>query len=51
MVGVARELNDNATEKMLHWFVEEQVEEEANTSEAVQQLDDSWETGSGSADA
>ena len=38
MVQVARELNDNASERMLHWFVDEQVEEEANTSEAVQQL-------------
>jgi len=38
MVGVARELNDNASERMLHWFVDEQVEEEANSSEAVQQL-------------
>jgi ferritin len=39
MVKVARDLNDNATERMLHWFVDEQVEEEANTSEAVQQLE------------
>ncbi len=30
MVKVARELNDNATLHMLQWFVEEQVEEEAN---------------------
>jgi len=39
MVKVARDLNDNATYNMLQWFVEEQVEEEANTSEAVQQLE------------
>ena len=39
MVGVARKLGDNASERMLHWFVDEQVEEEANTSEAVQQLE------------
>jgi ferritin len=39
MVKVARDLNDNASERMLHWFVDEQVEEEANTSEAVQQLE------------
>jgi len=39
MMKVARDENDNATAQMLHWFVEEQVEEEANTSEAVQQLD------------
>lgn len=39
MVGVAREVNDNASLQMLQWFVEEQVEEEANASEAVQQLE------------
>lgn len=39
MVKVARELNDNAAYNMLQWFVEEQVEEEANTSEAVQQIE------------
>lgn len=39
LVQVAREINDNATIQMLQWFVEEQVEEEANTSEAVQQLE------------
>ena len=39
MMKVARDENDNATAQMLHWFVEEQVEEEANTSEAVQQLE------------
>ncbi len=39
MVKVARELNDNAAYNMLQWFVGEQVEEEANTSEAVQQIE------------
>ncbi len=39
MAKVAQELNDNATWKMLQWFVDEQVEEEANTSQAVQQLE------------
>jgi ferritin len=39
MVKVARELKDNAAYNMLQWFVEEQVEEEANTSEAVQQME------------
>ncbi len=39
MVKVANEVNDYATNQMLQWFVEEQVEEEANTSEAVQQLE------------
>ena len=38
MVNVAREENDNATLQMLQWFVEEQVEEEANTDEAATQL-------------
>ena len=33
MVKVAQEENDNATPQMLQWFVEEQVEEEANTDE------------------
>jgi ferritin len=39
MMNVARELGDHATERMLDWFVDEQVEEEANTSEAAQQLE------------
>ncbi len=39
MMKVARELSDHATERVLDWFVDEQVEEEANTSEAVQQLE------------
>jgi len=38
MVKVARDLSDNATYNMLQWFVEEQVEEEANVGEVVQQL-------------
>jgi len=47
MVKVARELNDNATHNMLQWFVEEQVEEEANVGEAVQQLEIVGEDGRG----
>lgn len=39
MVKIALEVNDNASLQMLQWFVEEQVEEEANASEAVQQLE------------
>ena len=39
MVKVAQDRGDMATWKMLQWFVDEQVEEEANTSEAVQQLE------------
>jgi ferritin len=38
MVNVALEVKDHASNQMLHWFVEEQVEEEANVGEAVQQL-------------
>ena len=38
LVALARELNDNATENFLQWFVGEQVEEEAQTSEAAQKL-------------
>ena len=47
MVKVARELNDNATYNMLQWFIEEQVEEEANVSEAVQQLEIVGDDGRG----
>jgi len=39
MVGVALAVNDNAAYNMLQWVVEEQVEEETNTSENVQQLE------------
>jgi len=38
LVKLARAENDNATEVMLQWFVTEQVEEEAQTSEIVQSL-------------
>ena len=38
MVDVAMNVKDHATYQMLQWFVEEQVEEEANVGEAVQQL-------------
>ncbi len=47
MVKVARELNDNATLNMLQWFIEEQVEEEANVGEAVQQLEIVGDDGRG----
>jgi len=47
MMAVAREENDNATLQMLQWFVEEQVEEEVNTSEAAQQLRIVGENGHG----
>ncbi|UCH57574.1 MAG: ferritin [Candidatus Bathyarchaeota archaeon] len=38
MVKIALEENDNATYQMLQWFVEEQVEEEANTDEMATNL-------------
>ena len=38
MMDVAEELKDRATISMLHWFIDEQVEEEASTDEYVQML-------------
>jgi ferritin len=38
LLATARGENDYAAEVMLHWFVEEQVEEEANSSEIVERL-------------
>ena len=38
LVSLARMENDYATESMLTWFVDEQVEEEAYTSEIVQKM-------------
>ena len=38
LVKLAREENDYASEVMLHWFVDEQVEEEEQTSAIVEQL-------------
>ena len=38
LVKIAREVDDYATEVMLHWFVTEQIEEEASTSAIVEQL-------------
>jgi ferritin len=38
LVDIARKENDNATLNMLQWFVDEQVEEEANASELVDKL-------------
>ena len=35
---LARQLNDYATESHLKWFIDEQVEEEKNASDAVAQL-------------
>jgi ferritin len=38
LVALARGENDYASEVMLQWFVSEQVEEEANSSEIVERL-------------
>lgn len=38
LVKIARENNDYATEYFLQWYVNEQVEEEANASEYVEKL-------------
>lgn len=38
LLAVSRELKDYATEQMLQWFVEEQVEEESQTLDIVQKL-------------
>lgn len=47
MVKVAKELDDYATLHMLQWFVEEQVEEEANVGDVVNQLEIVGEDGRG----
>lgn len=38
LVDVSLELKDHATNSFLHWFVDEQVEEEATADEIVQSL-------------
>lgn len=38
LVRLADRENDHATHSMLHWFVDEQVEEEANASENVKKI-------------
>ena len=35
---LAKETDDYAAEEFLHWFVKEQVEEEASVDEVVQRL-------------
>ncbi|MBD3171520.1 ferritin [Candidatus Bathyarchaeota archaeon] len=47
MVDVSLNVKDHATYQMLQWFIEEQVEEEANVGEAVQQLSIVGEEGRG----
>lgn len=38
LVDLAKELNDHATQNFLQWFVNEQIEEEANTKKIVDTL-------------
>ncbi len=38
LLKLARQENDTATESMLKWFIDEQVEEEANARQIVDQL-------------
>lgn len=47
LVATAREADDNATETMLQWFVEEQVEEEATAQGIVDRLRRVGEDGTG----
>jgi len=47
LVKLAREENDYATESFLHWYVTEQVEEEANPTEIIQKLKFVGEDGRG----
>jgi ferritin len=47
LVAVAREENDNATENMLQWFVEEQVEEEATAQAVLDKLEHVGDDGPG----
>jgi len=47
LVALAREENDNATENMLQWFVEEQVEEEATAQEILDKLGHVGDDGPG----
>ena len=47
LVDVARKETDNAAEVFLHWFVGEQVEEEANASEIVEKLKGIKESANG----
>jgi len=45
LVKIAAEENDNAAAIMLQWFVTEQVEEEANTSKVVHDLEVAADSG------
>jgi ferritin len=47
LVKLANEENDYASNSMLQWFVDEQVEEEANASKNVQNLEMVGDSGNG----
>ena len=47
LVKLAREKDEIPTEVFLHWFVDEQVEEEASTDEIVQKIKQVQDTGNG----
>ena len=47
LVSLANKENDNASAIMLHWFVTEQVEEEASTSKVAQDLEIAGDSGQG----
>lgn len=47
IVRIAQEENDYAALPMLHWFVNEQIEEEASTSKVAQQLRTVGKSGEG----
>ena len=47
IMKVAQEENDFAAMPMLHWFVDEQIEEEASTSKVAQELKRIGDSGDG----
>ena len=47
LVKLAREENDYATESVLKWFIDEQVEEEASASEVVEKIKLAGDRGGG----
>jgi len=47
LLDLARELNDYATQTMLHWFVTEQVEEEDQTRKIVELMERVGDSGRG----
>ncbi|MBN2050195.1 MAG: ferritin [Spirochaetales bacterium] len=47
LVKLAREIGDLPTEVFLHWFVDEQVEEEATADEVIQKIKQVQDSGNG----